>query len=310
METTSLSEAISGHQRPHHRAIELSAFRGRVERGARFAPASGRYHLYASYACPFAQRTLIARSVAGLDAHVGASILHPRFESRGWTFDTDFPDTTGDRLAGHTTLRAVYRAAARDFAGRATTPVLWDVETSTIVSNDSAEIASIFLRDFEGVGSPARTIAPPHALDAFVSSRICEGVYRVGFARTQHDYEAALDALLAALEHVDAALDGRRFLGGSHPSETDIKLVCTLLRWDSVYAIALKCGARALADFPALQALTLRMAALPEVADTVRMDHVWRHYFDDWPQYVHTIVPRPRWASSPWSRTTAHQEDK
>ena len=36
-----------------------------------FAAASGRYHLYVSYACPWANRTLMYRSLKELDAHIG-----------------------------------------------------------------------------------------------------------------------------------------------------------------------------------------------------------------------------------------------
>ena len=35
-----------------------------------FTPDSGRYHLYVSYACPWAHRTLIFRHLKGLDEHI------------------------------------------------------------------------------------------------------------------------------------------------------------------------------------------------------------------------------------------------
>ena len=42
-----------------------------------FQPESGRYHLYVSYACPWATRTLIYRQLKGLEPHIGVSVVHP-----------------------------------------------------------------------------------------------------------------------------------------------------------------------------------------------------------------------------------------
>ncbi|GAB4269423.1 MAG: hypothetical protein Kow0013_20980 [Pararhodobacter sp.] len=42
-----------------------------------FAAESGRYHLYVSYACPWAHRTLIFRQLKGLVPHIGVSVVHP-----------------------------------------------------------------------------------------------------------------------------------------------------------------------------------------------------------------------------------------
>ena len=42
-----------------------------------FAAESGRYHLYISFACPWAHRTLIFRHLKGLASHIGVSSVHP-----------------------------------------------------------------------------------------------------------------------------------------------------------------------------------------------------------------------------------------
>src|ERR1700756_5242176 len=46
-----------------------------------FPAESGRYHLYVSYACPWAHRTLVVRSLKGLEKHVGVSAVHWLLES-------------------------------------------------------------------------------------------------------------------------------------------------------------------------------------------------------------------------------------
>ena len=49
-----------------------------------FAAESGRYHLYVSYACPWAHRTLIVRALKGLQEHIGVSVVHPHMLENGW----------------------------------------------------------------------------------------------------------------------------------------------------------------------------------------------------------------------------------
>ena len=72
-----------------------------------FAAESGRYHLYVSYACPWAHRTLIFRHLKGLAEHISVSVVHPLMLDEGWTFETDFDGATGEdvlrrqALSGH-----------------------------------------------------------------------------------------------------------------------------------------------------------------------------------------------------------------
>ena len=51
----------------------------------------GRYHLYVSYACPWATRTLIYRQLKDLNDHISVSVVHPDMLEDGWVFDTSFP---------------------------------------------------------------------------------------------------------------------------------------------------------------------------------------------------------------------------
>ena len=41
-----------------------------------FEAAAGRYHLYVSYACPWAHRTLIFRRLKGLEDAISVSVVH------------------------------------------------------------------------------------------------------------------------------------------------------------------------------------------------------------------------------------------
>ena len=121
---------------------------------AGFAAAPGRYHLYVSLACPWAHRTLIMRALKGLEALVPISVVHWRMLDHGWTFE-DGPGVIPDPIHHADYLYQVYLAADPAYTGRVTTPTLWDRQTGTIVSNESAEILRMFNSAFDGVGARA-----------------------------------------------------------------------------------------------------------------------------------------------------------
>ena len=109
-----------------------------------FKPESNRYHLYVSYACPWAHRTLIYRKLKGLEDHISFSVVHPDMLEDGWSFDKNFEGATGDTLYGLKFLREVYTKADPTITTSVTVPVLWDKKTETIVNNESSEIIRMF----------------------------------------------------------------------------------------------------------------------------------------------------------------------
>ena len=114
-----------------------------------FPAVSGRYHLYVSYACPWAHRTLIFRALKWLEAHISISAVHPDMLSEGWTFETDAHGATGDTLYGLPFARDIYLKADPQISGRVTVPILWDKERETIVSNESSEIIRMLNSAFD-----------------------------------------------------------------------------------------------------------------------------------------------------------------
>ena len=48
--------------------------------------AKGRYHLYVSWACPWAHRTIILRRLKGLEDTIGLTAVDPLRDGRGWGF--------------------------------------------------------------------------------------------------------------------------------------------------------------------------------------------------------------------------------
>ena len=249
-----------------------------------FAAASGRYHLYVSYACPWAHRALIFLAIKGLSDHIGVSAVHPDMLEDGWTFATDFPGTTGDALHALPFLRDVYTRAAPTVSGRVTVPVLWDREQDTIVSNESSEIIRMFNSAFDGITGNSDDYWPSDLREAIepVNARIYDtfnnGVYKAGFATTQAAYDAAVVPLFDTLDGLEALLGDRRWLMGERLTEADWRLFPTLVRFDSVYHLHFKCNRRRIIDYPNLWAYTRALYQVPGVAETVRLDHIVRHY--------------------------------
>ncbi|PRX37010.1 putative glutathione S-transferase [Meinhardsimonia xiamenensis] len=250
-----------------------------------FAAESGRYHLYVSYACPWAHRTLIFRALKGLEPHISISAVHPDMLDDGWTFDTGFPGATGDTLYGLKYLREIYARADPHYTGRVTVPVLWDKERETIVSNESAEIIRMFNSAFDHITGNSDDYWPEDLRAAIepVNARIYEtvnnGVYRAGFASSQSAYDAAATALFGTLDWLEERLATNRYLMGERITEADWRLFPTLARFDTVYHTHFKCNRARIVDYPNLWAYARELWQWPGVAGVTRLDHARRHYY-------------------------------
>lgn len=263
-----------------------------------FAAESGRYHLYVSYACPWAHRTLIFRVLKGLEDHIGVSVVHPHMLSDGWTFEQDSHGATGDTLYGSAFARDLYTRAVPDFTGRVTVPILWDKTRETIVSNESAEIIRMLNSAFDGItGNTAdywpedlRTGIEP--VNARIYDTLNNGVYKAGFATTQAAYDAAVMPLFDTLDWLEDRLSGRRYLMGDRITEADWRLFTTLIRFDPVYHLHFKCNRRRIMDYPGLWGYTRELFQMPGIAATVNMRHIVHHYhYSHETLNPHRIVP-------------------
>lgn len=263
-----------------------------------FRAESGRYHLYVSYACPWAHRTLIFRAIKGLVDHIDISVVHPDMLSDGWTFSTQFPGCTGDRQFGLPFMRDIYTRALPQISGRVTVPVLWDKETGKIVSNESSEIIRVFNSAFDAITGnhddywPEDQRAAIEAVNQRIYKTVNNGVYRAGFATSQTAYDKAVTALFESLDWLEAHLAQNRYLMGAGITEADWRLFTTLIRFDPVYHGHFKCNRRRIVDYPNLWAYTRELYQWPGVAETVFVDHFTRHYyFSHATINPHRIVP-------------------
>ena len=82
---------------------QKSAFRKWCGPGDDCEPEPGRYHLYVSYACPWAHRTIIFRKLKRLEDMVGMTVVDPIRDERGWMF-RDGPGHSIDPINGFQSL--------------------------------------------------------------------------------------------------------------------------------------------------------------------------------------------------------------
>ncbi len=252
-----------------------------------FRPEPGRYHLYVSYACPWAHRTVLYRALKKLEPVISLSVLDPLWGGPdGWRFG-DSAFSTPDHANGFDFLYQVYQAAKPDFTGKVTVPVLWDKKNRTIVNNQSGEIIRLLNSAFDCWADATVDFYPKglrseiDAINQRILPSVCAGVYEVGFASDQAVYDRAVARLFDELDHLEVHLSKNSTLVGGQITEADWHLFATLVRFDAVYHSKLKCTVRRLIDYPNLCRYVKSLYQHPGVAETVRLDHVKRHYFDD-----------------------------
>jgi putative glutathione S-transferase len=257
-----------------------SKFRDRItaDGASGFKAEPGRYHLYVSYNCPWAHRTLIYLALKQLTGAITVSHAIPGMREQGWTFERNpnFPDCEPDTVNGFRYLHQAYAASDPHYSGKVTVPALWDKTTGRMVNNESSEIIRMLNSEFRGVAGndadfyPAALRAEIDRVNDFVYANVNNGVYRCGFAKSQESYEAAYDALFAALDELEARLGRQRYLVGRQITEADWRLFPTLLRFDLAYFSLFKCNRQRMADFPNLSNYMRELYRVPGVAATVK----------------------------------------
>lgn len=263
-----------------------------------FRAEAGRYHLYIGYACPWAHRTLIYRSLKGLDDLISVSAVHWFMGSSGWTFAPDDDGLVSDDLFGYEFLYEIYTKADPNYSGRVTVPILWDKERNTIVSNESSEIIRMFNSAFDPIGAKSGDYYPQDLraeidpLNDRIYDTLNNGVYKCGFATAQKAYDEAVTPLFETLDYLEERLSQSRFLAGEIPTEADWRLFPTLFRFDMVYVTHFKCNRKRIVDYPNLWAYTRDLYQWAGISETVNMDHVTKHYYQSHETInPHRVVP-------------------
>ncbi|MFW5955985.1 MAG: glutathione S-transferase family protein [Halorhabdus sp.] len=306
---------------------QQTQFRDRIrdDPDARFQPEPGRYHLYVSYACPWAHRTLLVRKLKGLEDAISVDVVDPYRGDDGWQFSPEKDGCTPDTVNDADYLREIYVEADPEMTGRVTVPVLWDRREETIVNNESAEIMRMLDTEFDDLAEHDVDLYPEgyrEDVDAIIEAiyePINNGVYRTGFADTQDAYDEAVEELFDALDHWDSVLADQRYLAGDRLTEADIAMFTTLVRFDEVYHTHFMCNHTLIREYDNLWPYLREVYQLPGgpdgsegppteragrnatreqgVAETVNMEHIKEHYYtthpDVSPKRIVPVGPDP-----------------
>ena len=263
-----------------------SVFRHNIsEDNDKYIPETNRYHLYVSYACPWAHRTLIFRKLKKLENHISVDYIHPDMLDMGWSFSTNFPETTGDTIHNKKYAHEIYQISDNKVSTKATVPILWDKKTHTIVNNESSEIIRIINQSFNNISKnyddyyPVNLRAEIDDINDVIYKNINNGVYKTGFSRTQSSYDDAVQKLFSSLEMIENKLEHQDYLVGNILTEADIRFVPTLLRFDSVYYVHFKCSLKKISEFKNISRYLKNLYSNDAISSTTNFEHIKRHYY-------------------------------
>lgn len=262
-----------------------------TEENNSFHPAVGRYNLIVGLSCPWAHRTLVVRTLKGLEEVVPVTIVSPSPIEGGWVFNQEYE--------GCRTLAELYQLAEPGYGGRCTVPVLWDNQTKTIVNNESAEIIIMLNSQFHEFAKNSPLDLYPAELKQKIDwwndkiyISVNNGVYRCGLAQTQEAYNKACNELFATLDEIDTALNTSRYLCGNTVTLADVRLFTTLFRFDSAYYGLFKCNRKRITDYKNIGGYLRDLYQIPGVADTCDPESVKQDYYGNlFPLNPSGIIP-------------------
>jgi len=267
---------------------QKSIFRSIIDEESQYKPEKGRYHLYLSYACPWAHRTLIVRELKELDAVVSVSFVNPIRDDKGWCFESENNQYI-DPLNGFSYLMEAYKIMDSKYDMRVTVPVLWDKQTKQIVNNESSDIIIMLNSKFNQYTDSKLNLYPEELkieideLNQYIYSNINNGVYKCGFAANQEVYEGEVANLFNALDKIELRLAGRTYLVGDRLSLADIRLFVTLIRFDAVYFNHFKTNRQHIYEYTNLWNFVKLLYNNEQIKPTVKFDEIKDHYFKTHP---------------------------
>ncbi|MEV5884213.1 glutathione S-transferase C-terminal domain-containing protein [Streptomyces sp. NPDC052020] len=249
------------------------AFRGRIGPDARSGhyAVPGRYRLYLSPSCPQCLSIAVTHGLLGLDDVLPVTLL---------------PAVPDEPDGGHSALRPLYEAGCHRYPGPASAPVLSDAWTGRIVSNHTPDILSDLAGRF-GDGGPGRPVLYPRGADGEIEAvaRLCghgidDAAQRAGRAdATAAEREAALSALLRALDTLEWRLASQEYVLGGELTAADVRLWAALVHLDVVHRRHLDAAAvQRVAGHRHLWAYARRLAAHPAFGPRLDLDGMARRH--------------------------------
>ena len=290
-----------------------------------------RYHLYVGLFCPFAHRVIVTRQLKGLQKLLTMDIVraYPK-EDGGWRFpanNDEYPGSTTDSLFHSKFLHEIYFKSDSEYKGKYSVPVLWDKQTNQIVNNESVDIMRMLntaFNDFLPSSSVERKLDfyPPELqreideVSSWMMPNLNNGVYKAGFAPTQDVYEKNCLIVFETLDRLESMLakeDCIFILGTPEPTEVDIKLYTTLVRFDAVYQQHFKLMIRSIRHgYPCLNRWLKNLYwNVPGVKETTNFKHIKENYtkshVDINPKSITPLGPEPD--IEPWTKSDQEWKD-
>jgi len=233
------------YQRPQY------PFQGKTIGSQQHPIETNRYHVYVGNPCPWCHRVRLVVNILNLQQNngIGMTMLvdDPVKASRGgWIFATPPIEALPSKIQD---LRQLYEYLSPGYQGRCTAPLLVDWKTRTILSNESKDIIRMIPLLLKGLDVQSKN-EPTTEIDLvpgnlqgqidetneWIYTQINNGVYQCGFATTQQAYNRASGQVLEGLNRVESILSQQSFLCGETITESDILLLPTMLRFDTVYS--------------------------------------------------------------------------
>jgi len=248
---------------------------------AEFPAETGRYHLFIAWVCPWASRVTAYRVLKGLEDVISLSASRGVIGNEGWIFE----ESSIPPFEVPHPLYRVYQEHDGHYTGKATVPVLWDKKTRRIVNNESADIIRILNSAFDHITGNRLDFYPEplrpeiDRWNELIYPTLNNGVYRAGFAGSQHAYEEAAREVFETLDAMEAQLQRTRYLTGEWLTEADWRAFTTLVRFDVGYHGAFKCNLRRIEDYPALRGYLRELYQWPGIAKTVKLEDIKRNYY-------------------------------
>lgn len=247
---------------------------------------SGRYRLLWSPACPWAHRSVIVRSLLGLEEAISLGTLdpiRPDVERTDWAFTLDENDV--DSVLKIHYISEAYLKADPDYKGRFTVPAVVDLTTGNVVNNDYFNLTKYWEVEwskFHKVGAPdlypVELRKEIDELNNIIFHEINNGVYKAGFARSQEAYEEAYDLVFNRLDWLEEQLSHSRYLLGDKITESDVRLYVTLVRFDIAYYNGFNLNRNRITEFPNLWGYVRDLYSQPGFGDTTDFDAIKKHY--------------------------------
>lgn len=247
---------------------------------------AGEFRLLWVPACPWAHRSVIVRSVLGLEEAISlgtASPMRPNLPRVDWEFSLD--EGSRDPVLGIQYMSEIYQKTDPDYDGRPTVPVVVDIKKKQAVNNDYFKLTNYF----ETAWAPfhkenAPDLYPEHLrqeideLNNLLFHDINNGVYKCGFARSQAAYEQAYETLFERLDELETRLSRQRFLLGDFITDSDVRLYTTLVRFDAAYYTVFNTNRNLIREFSHLWGYARDLYETPGFGDTTDFEAIKKHY--------------------------------